>query len=91
MNDLEVRFTVPYEAFADFDPTDSTEPELVDEEWPSILLEPPAEPCRPRAGRNAPCPCGSRRKYKKCHLAADEAEHAAFRPRPRRTRWTTDW
>ena len=91
MNDLEVRFTVPYEAFADFDPTDSTEPELVDEEWRNILLEPPAEPCRPRAGRNAPCPCGSRRKYKKCHLAADEAEHAAFRPRPRRTRWTTDW
>ena len=77
-DDLEVRFTVPYEAFANFDPTDSTEPELVDEEWRNILLEPPAEPFRPRAGRNAPCPCGSGRKYKKCHLAADEAEHAAF-------------
>ena len=24
------------------------------------------------AGRNDPCPCGSGRKYKKCHLAADE-------------------
>jgi len=26
-----------------------------------------------RIGRNAPCPCGSGRKYKKCCLAADEA------------------
>jgi tetratricopeptide (TPR) repeat protein len=25
------------------------------------------------AGRNDPCPCGSGKKYKKCHLAADEA------------------
>ena len=25
------------------------------------------------AGRNDPCPCGSGRKYKKCHLRADEA------------------
>lgn len=24
-------------------------------------------------GRNDPCPCGSSKKYKKCHLAADEA------------------
>jgi tetratricopeptide (TPR) repeat protein len=24
-------------------------------------------------GRNEPCPCGSDKKYKKCHLAADEA------------------
>ena len=24
------------------------------------------------AGRNDPCPCGSGKKYKKCHLAADE-------------------
>ncbi len=24
-------------------------------------------------GRNDPCPCGSGKKYKKCHLAADEA------------------
>jgi preprotein translocase subunit SecA len=27
----------------------------------------------PRAGRNDPCPCGSGKKYKKCHLAQDEA------------------
>lgn len=30
-------------------------------------------------GRNDPCPCGSGRKYKKCHLAADEAPRAAER------------
>ncbi len=28
-------------------------------------------------GRNDPCPCGSGKKYKKCHLAADEAAAAA--------------
>jgi preprotein translocase subunit SecA len=27
----------------------------------------------PRAGRNDPCPCGSGKKYKKCHLPIDEA------------------
>ena len=77
-DDLEVRFTVPYDAFADFKLTESAEPEPLGEEWPDALLERPTEPFRPRAGRNEPCPCGSGRKYKKCHLAADEAEHAAF-------------
>jgi preprotein translocase subunit SecA len=28
----------------------------------------------PRAGRNDPCPCGSGKKYKKCHLPIDEAQ-----------------
>ena len=29
-----------------------------------------------QTGRNDPCPCGSGRKYKKCHLREDqEAEH----------------
>jgi hypothetical protein len=27
-----------------------------------------------RVGRNDPCPCGSGKKYKKCHLEADEAQ-----------------
>jgi hypothetical protein len=27
-------------------------------------------------GRNAPCWCGSGKKYKKCHLAADEKAEA---------------
>ncbi|MFN3198499.1 MAG: SEC-C metal-binding domain-containing protein [Bradymonadia bacterium] len=32
-----------------------------------------------RPGRNDPCHCGSGLKYKKCHLAADEAAAAAAR------------
>ncbi len=32
-----------------------------------------APPSRIRTPRNAPCPCGSGKKYKKCHLAEDEA------------------
>ncbi len=32
-----------------------------------------------RTPRNAPCPCGSGRKYKKCHLAEDEARERAAR------------
>ena len=70
-DDLEVRFTVPYEAFGDFDLTESTEPAL---NSPAL-----ATPFQPRAGRNEPCPCGSGRKYKKCHLAQDEAGHASRR------------
>lgn len=31
-------------------------------------------------GRNAPCPCGSGQKYKKCCLAKNEAARAADRP-----------
>ncbi|MBS1856331.1 MAG: SEC-C domain-containing protein [Acidobacteria bacterium] len=27
----------------------------------------------PKLGRNDPCWCGSGKKYKKCHLASDEA------------------
>jgi len=34
-----------------------------------------AQPVRaiPRVGRNDPCPCGSGKKYKKCHIPADES------------------
>ena len=28
-----------------------------------------------KLGRNDPCHCGSGKKYKRCHLAADEREH----------------
>jgi preprotein translocase subunit SecA len=31
----------------------------------------PAQPEGPRVGRNDPCPCGSGKKYKKCHGAAE--------------------
>ena len=35
----------------------------------------------PRAGRNDPCPCGSGKKYKKCHMPIDEgAETERERP-----------
>ena len=63
-HDLEVRFTLPYEAFALFD-----------------VEAAPQRPRRaaPKVGRNEPCPCGSGRKYKKCHLEADEAERALER------------
>jgi SEC-C motif-containing protein len=30
-------------------------------------------------GRNDPCHCGSGKKYKQCHLAADEAKERAAR------------
>jgi hypothetical protein len=30
-----------------------------------------------KIGRNDPCPCGSGKKYKKCHLEADEARDSA--------------
>src|SRR5262245_27694083 len=44
---------------------------------------PAADPAQAEArlsasGRNDPCPCGSGKKYKKCHLQADEA--AMFKP-----------
>jgi preprotein translocase subunit SecA len=37
--------------------------------------QPAAQAARPhlRAGRNDPCPCGSGKKYKKCHMPSDEA------------------
>src|SRR4051812_28454538 len=31
----------------------------------------------PRVGRNDPCPCGSGKKYKKCHLPVEEGGAAA--------------
>jgi hypothetical protein len=30
----------------------------------------------PKVGRNDPCPCGSGKKYKQCHLPIEEAAHA---------------
>ncbi len=36
-----------------------------------------------KVGRNQPCPCGSGKKYKQCHLDADEAARvAALPPQP---------
>lgn len=69
-DELEVRFTAPYEADSLFPVNHST----------ALPVESP----RAKVGRNAPCPCGSGRKYKKCCLPreqqasqADQAEKAA--------------
>jgi tetratricopeptide (TPR) repeat protein len=50
----------------DEDAEDSDEEESFDEEW----FKPEAPRAKPE--RNDPCWCGSGKKYKKCHLAADE-------------------
>jgi preprotein translocase subunit SecA len=46
----------------------------------------PAAPAAPKIGRNDPCPCGSGKKFKKCHGAILEEEGAADdddEPQPR--------
>ncbi len=68
-DDLEVRFTVPYEAFSFFEPIDDFDTELVT----------PAPDDWGKVGRNDPCPCGSGRKYKKCHLPLQEQERSISR------------
>jgi len=40
-------------------------------EQASVAPKAPAKAEGPRVGRNDPCPCGSGRKYKKCHGAAE--------------------
>jgi hypothetical protein len=72
-NDLVVRFTVPYDAFPLFDVSDA----------PGRREPAPATLARPAVGRNAPCPCGSGKKYKKCHLPLEEAARAAAAGRAR--------
>jgi hypothetical protein len=37
------------------------------------VANPPAKAGAPRVGRNDPCPCGSGKKYEKCHLGVDDA------------------
>jgi hypothetical protein len=60
-DDLEVRFTAPYEAF-----------DLFEIERPAASVVAPARGEAPAQSRNAPCPCGSGRKYKKCCLPGAE-------------------
>jgi hypothetical protein len=56
-------------------------PEEDDELAEPMLSPEPVAPARrsERVPRNAPCPCGSGRKYKKCHLGEDEARERAAR------------
>jgi preprotein translocase subunit SecA len=39
---------------------------------PAAAAAAPAMRTGPRVGRNDPCPCGSGKKYKKCHMLIDE-------------------
>ncbi len=59
------------------------EAELKDGEEEEEEEEDPPEPIRRKftPGRNDPCWCGSGKKYKKCHLEADEREQRAA-PQP---------
>jgi len=43
-----------------------------------LFIGPEAQPV-PAMGRNERCWCGSGRKYKTCHLAADDRKRAAAR------------
>ncbi len=59
-DDLEVRLTMPYEAHSRF---------AIDDD--AIRQAPVVAVPRSNVSRNDPCPCGSGRKYKKCHLVAE--------------------
>ena len=41
-----------------------------DEDWEDAAPEPYINPLR-HVGRNDPCPCGSGKKFKNCHLVAE--------------------
>ena len=47
---------------------------------PASVSQQPLRRAVPKVGRNDPCYCGSGKKYKKCHLPADEAEGLAPPP-----------
>ena len=59
-------------------PDDEGEP-FEDLAEPMLVPEPIPAVGRSKTPRNAPCPCGSGRKYKKCHLAEEEEREAAAR------------
>lgn len=66
---VTVTLTVPYGAQELFD-------------LDGVFAQPEPARSRRRAGRNDPCPCGSGKKYKKCHLDADESAQGAPPERP---------
>ena len=55
------------------------EPDLEELAEPMLVPEPRSGALGERVPRNAPCPCGSGRKYKKCHLAEDQRRAEAAR------------
>ncbi len=70
-DNLTVRFTYPYESF-----------ELFDDDTPKVSAGSARRGTDPPVPRNASCPCGSGKKYKKCHLASDEAAARAAEATP---------
>ena len=77
---ITVRLTVPWDALPLFDVDEPATGALEPSRRPSG--ESGASPSgesgahTPKVGRNEPCPCGSGRKYKRCHLAADKRRDA---------------
>jgi hypothetical protein len=69
-DDLEVRFTVPYEAGPFFEV--------------NAPRGPGPMPAKPEAevARNAPCPCGSGKKYKRCCLGKKEGAEGTDAEQP---------
>ena len=70
----EVQLTAPYERQVDFGLDDIGV--QADDDFSPFAND---APFTPRAKRNETCPCGSGRKYKKCHLPTDEARHSDAR------------
>jgi hypothetical protein len=54
-------------------------PDMEELAEPMLVPEPRSGELGERVPRNAPCPCGSGRKYKKCHLAEDQRRAEAAR------------
>lgn len=52
---------------------------------PTVISRPEPLRCTPKIGRNDPCPCGSGKKYKRCHGAAEVASD--FSPSGERFDW----
>lgn len=75
-----VTITYPYDTYELFDIEDPLDMAAADgrRDRPDASTPPPPSPRR--AGRNDPCPCGSGKKYKKCHLAADESAPPTVSP-----------
>jgi preprotein translocase subunit SecA len=62
------------EAAGAFATAPEAEPDPTEAPRAARSAEPSMAPARtgPRVGRNDPCPCGSGKKYKKCHMLIDE-------------------
>ena len=70
--ELEVRFTLPYEAASLVAVSEARGSHRADRP-PRASSDAPQDPASPKVGRNAACPCGSGKKYKKCCLAKQQS------------------